>query len=50
VNDLDDLYRILDKKQIGDTINVEIYRGGRTMTVPVKLVPTPASGASRRIQ
>jgi S1-C subfamily serine protease len=37
VGDLDDLYRILDKKQFGDTIQVEVYRGGKTLSVPVKL-------------
>ena len=37
---LDDLYRLLDKKQIGDTIQIEIFRNGRTMTIPVKLVST----------
>jgi S1-C subfamily serine protease len=37
VGDLDDLYRILDKKQFGDTIQVEVYRGGKTLNVPVKL-------------
>ena len=39
MNDLDDLYRFLDKKQIGETIQVEIYRSGKTLTVPVKLLP-----------
>ena len=33
----DDLYRLLDRKQIGETIQVEIYRDGKTLTVPVKL-------------
>lgn len=49
LNDLDDLYRLLDKKQIGDTVNLEVYRNGRNITVPVKLLPTPAGGPSRRI-
>lgn len=49
MNDLDDLYRLLDKKQIGDTVSVEVYRSGRTVTVPVKLFAAPAGGASRRI-
>ncbi len=47
MNDLDDLYRLLDKKQIGDTVNVEVYRGGRNVTVPVKLLAAQAN--SRRI-
>ena len=45
-NDTDDLYRLLDKKQIGDTVQVEVYRNGRNVTVPVKLLPS--TGASRR--
>ncbi|MEO7672860.1 MAG: trypsin-like peptidase domain-containing protein [Pyrinomonadaceae bacterium] len=40
--DIDDLYRLLDKKQIGDTVNFEVYRGGTTITVPVKLLGSPA--------
>ena len=43
MNDLDDLYRFLDKKQIGETIQVEIYRSGKTLTVPVKLLPLSRS-------
>jgi S1-C subfamily serine protease len=41
--DLDDLYRMLDKKKIGDTVNFEIYREGRTITVPVRLLATPTT-------
>ena len=33
----DDLYRLLDKKQIGDTIQIEVFRGGKRVTVPLKL-------------
>ena len=43
LNDLDDLYRLLDKKNIGDTVNFEVYRGGRTVTVPIKLLGSPPS-------
>lgn len=49
MNDLDDLFRLLDKKQIGETVNVEVYRNGRTLTVPVKLIPAPQTrGTVRR--
>lgn len=51
VGDMDDVFRVLDRKQIGDTVNLEIYREGRTMNVPVKLLPTPtarAAGTQRR--
>ena len=40
MSDTDDLYSLLDKKQIGDTIQVEILRDGKSMTIPVKLLPT----------
>jgi S1-C subfamily serine protease len=52
MNDLDDLYRLLDKKQIGDTVNFEVYRDGKTVTVPVKLLasPTNAGVPTRRVQ
>ena len=43
LNDLDDLYRLLDKKNIGDTVSFEVYRGGRTVTVPIKLLGNPPS-------
>ncbi len=39
----DDLYRYLDKKQIGDTVQVALYRNGRNLTVPVKLTAPPQS-------
>jgi S1-C subfamily serine protease len=46
----DDLYRVLDKHQVGDTVQLEIFRNGRRMTVPVKLTaPPPANrGVLRR--
>jgi S1-C subfamily serine protease len=44
VADMDDVYRVLDKKQIGDTVNLQIYRDGRNINVPVKLLPTPTAG------
>jgi len=50
MSDLDDLYRFLDKKQIGDTIRVEVFRSGRTMTVPVKLISLPQSSQGRPVR
>ena len=44
LDSLDDLYRLLDKKNIGDTVSLEIYRSGRTLNVPVKLLSAPATG------
>ena len=52
IGDLDDLYRYLDKKQIGDTIQVQVYRDGKTLSVPVRLsgaTPT-ARPAPRRTE
>lgn len=40
MKDLDDLYRLLDKKQIGETVQVELFRDGKTVTVPLKLMPS----------
>jgi S1-C subfamily serine protease len=37
----DDLYRALDKHQIGETVNVEIMRNGRRMSLPVRLAEAP---------
>ncbi len=37
INSTDDLTRVLDKQQVGNTLQVEIVRGGQRMTVPVKL-------------
>lgn len=51
INDIDDLYRFLDKKKIGATIRVFIYREGKRLTVPVRLLPTSQNnrGRNRRI-
>ena len=45
---LDDLYRLLDKKQFGETVNIGIYRNGQTVSVPVRLTPIANSGARTR--
>ncbi|MEP6945986.1 MAG: trypsin-like peptidase domain-containing protein [Acidobacteriota bacterium] len=53
MGDLDDLYRYLDKKQIGDTIRVDVVRNGQTTTIPVKLLGSSSkvtSPATRRLQ
>lgn len=45
----DDLYKILDKHQVGDTIQVQIFRNGRRTTVPVRLTaPAATRGILRR--
>ena len=37
IGNTDDLYRVLDKHQIGDTVNVEVVRNTQRMTIPVRL-------------
>ncbi len=44
----DDLYRTLDKHQVGDTVNVEVVRNGRRLTVPVRLSEVPERRGYRR--
>src|SRR6266436_5891664 len=48
VKNNDDLFRVLDKRQVGDTVNVEVVRNGRHMTVPVRL--TEASDRRRSVR
>jgi putative serine protease PepD len=48
VTDADDLFRLLDKRKIGDTISVQVYRQGNTVSVPVRLTPTPTTTRSTR--
>lgn len=37
----DDLFKLLDKHQVGDTVQVEIMRNGRRVAVPVRLTEGP---------
>ncbi|HKP73305.1 MAG TPA: trypsin-like peptidase domain-containing protein [Pyrinomonadaceae bacterium] len=39
VNDGDDLFRILDKHQFNDVVQVEVFRDNRRVKVPVRLLP-----------
>ena len=50
MNSLDDLYRYLDKKQIGETVQVALYRNGRNLIVPVKLTAPPPQTRNRPTQ
>ena len=43
VTNSDDLFRVLDKHQIGDTVQVQIWRDGKRMSVPVRLMESPES-------
>jgi S1-C subfamily serine protease len=45
----DDLYRILEKHQVGDTVQVQVMRNGRRASVPVRLTASaPTRGILRR--
>lgn len=39
----DDLFRVLDRHQIGETVQVQIWRDGRRTSVPVRLTESPDS-------
>jgi S1-C subfamily serine protease len=39
----DDLFRVLDKYQIGQTVQVQIWRDGNRISVPVRLMESPDS-------
>ncbi len=43
VGNSDDLFRVLDKHQIGEIVQVQIWRDGSRMSVPVKLMDSPDS-------
>jgi putative serine protease PepD len=43
LDNADDLYRLLDKHQIGDVAQVQIFRNGRRATVPVRLIESSES-------
>ncbi len=48
MNDLDDLFRYLDKKQIGDTIRVDVLRDGKAANLSVKLLGSANRPATTR--
>jgi S1-C subfamily serine protease len=39
----DDIFRVLDKHKVGDVVNVQIWRDGRRMSLPVRLLELPAT-------
>src|ERR1700754_2311668 len=43
VGNSDDLFRVLDKHQIGEVVQVQIWRNGRRMSVPVRLMESSNS-------
>lgn len=43
IGNSDDLFRVLEKHKIGETVQVHIWRNGRRMSVPVRLMESPDS-------
>lgn len=41
VGNTDDLFRVLDRHQIGETVQLQIWRNGRKTSVPVRLMESP---------
>ena len=48
VDDNDDLFKILDKHKVGDTVSVGVFRQGNRTTVPVHLTEAPAQRRNGR--
>ncbi|MDX6289514.1 MAG: hypothetical protein QOH42_1313 [Blastocatellia bacterium] len=48
VDSNDDLFRILDKHKIGDSVSVEVFRQGHRTSVPVRLTEIPAQRRNSR--
>jgi putative serine protease PepD len=46
----DDLYRLLSKKKLGETVSVKYFRDGTTKSVPVKLANAPSPNRGERIR
>ncbi|MDX6383769.1 MAG: hypothetical protein QOK48_1342 [Blastocatellia bacterium] len=47
ISNNDDLFKLLDKRKVGDTVNVEIFRQSSRMTVPVRLTEGPPPNQRR---
>lgn len=47
ISDTDALDRFLDKKKIGDTVQVTVFRNNKEVTIPVKLLQSPQSTQTR---
>ncbi len=48
IGSLDDLYRALENRQVGETAQLEVFRGGQTRKVSVKLAASKSSPVSER--
>lgn len=49
IDNQDDLYRQLDRYKIGDTVQIDVFRGDRRITVPVRLTAAPTTRSTRGI-
>ncbi len=47
MSNTDDLFRFLDKKQIGATIEAKVFRNNKEITVPIKLLPSTPNTQTR---
>jgi serine protease Do len=47
MSNTDDLFRYLDKKQIGDTVQAKVYRNKQEITVPIKLLQSSQTTQTR---
>lgn len=48
IGNSDDMNRVLERHKVGESVNVEIMRQGRRMTVPMRLMDTPDRQRNRR--
>lgn len=48
IGSLDDLYRALENRKVGETVDLDVYRGGQTQKVSVKLGSTSKGAVESR--
>lgn len=41
ISNRDDLFRVLDKHKVGDVVSVQVWRSGKNLSVPVRLMESP---------
>jgi S1-C subfamily serine protease len=50
MSDIDDLFRFLDKKQIGATVQAKVFRNGKEIILPIRLLQSSQSVPNRSIR
>jgi S1-C subfamily serine protease len=50
MSDTDALFRFLDKKQIGSTVQAKVFRHGKEITIPIRLLQSQQSVPNRSIR